>query len=104
MKALNTDAVRRMYRGKYASASERPEVNGAQIRGIRFRITLAFAAMAAVSDNETQSLLNAVAHDVGLLQDLEREESFVKGFRCAVELFEKGELNYAERKNAGGNG
>ena len=65
MKALNTDAVRRLYRGKYVPASEQPEVNGAQIKGISFRITLAFAAMAAVSDNATQSLLNAVAHGRG---------------------------------------
>ena len=97
MKALNTDAVRKLYRGKYAPANEQPEINGAQIQGISFRITLAFATMAAVSDNATQSLLNAVAHDIGLLRDLEREDSFVKGFRCAVELFEKGEVTHAER-------
>lgn len=97
MKALNTDAVRRLYRGKYAPANEQPEINGNQLRGLSFRISLAFAAIAAVSDNATQSLLNAVAHDIGLLRDLEREDSFVKGFRCAVELFEKGEVTHAER-------
>ena len=47
--------------------------------------------------NATQSLLHAVSHDIGLLRDLEREDSFVKGFRCAVELFEKGEMTHAER-------
>ncbi|WP_346705384.1 hypothetical protein [uncultured Agathobaculum sp.] len=97
MKALNTDAVRRLYRGKYAPASEQQEINGNQIRGLSFRITLAFATMAAVSDNATQSLLNAVAHDIGLLRDLEREDSFIKGFRCAVELLEKGEVTHAKR-------
>ena len=40
MKALNTDAVRRLYRGKYAPASEQPEINGNQIRGLSFRISL----------------------------------------------------------------
>ena len=54
MKALNTDAVRRLYRGKYAPASEQPEINGNQIRGLSFRITLAFATMAAVSDNAVE--------------------------------------------------
>ena len=97
MKALNTDAVRRLYRGKYAPASEQQEINGNQIRGLSFRITLAFATMAAVSDNATQSLLNAVAHDIGLLRDLEREDSFIKGFRCAVKLLEKGEVTHAKR-------
>lgn len=97
MKALNTDAVRRLYRGKYAPASEQQEINGNQISGLSFRITLAFATMAAVSDNATQSLLNAVAHDIGLLRDLEREDSFIKGFRCAVELLEKGEVTHAKR-------
>lgn len=97
MKALNTDAVRRLYRGKYAPANEQAEINGNQIRGLSFRITLAFATMAAVSDNATQSLLNAVAHDIGLLRDLEREDSFIKGFRCAVELLEKGEVTHAKR-------
>ena len=37
MKALNTDAVRKLYRGKYAPAKEEPEVNGSQIRGIILR-------------------------------------------------------------------
>lgn len=97
MKALNTDAVRRLYRGKYAPASEQPEINGNQIRGLSFRISLAFAAMAAVSDSATQSLLHAVSHDIGLLRDLEREDSFVQGFRCAVELLEKGEVTHAKR-------
>lgn len=97
MKALNTDAVRRLYRGKYAPASEQQEINGNQIRGLSFRISLAFAAMAAVSDSAAQSLLNAVAHDIGLLRDLEREDSFIKGFRCAVELLEKGEVTHAKR-------
>lgn len=97
MKALNTDAVRRLYRGKYAPASEQQEINGNQIRGLSFRITLTFATMAAVSDNETQSLLNAVAHDIGLLRDVEREDSFIKGFHCAVELLEKGEVTHAKR-------
>ncbi len=97
MKALNTDAVRRLYRGKYAPANEQPEINGNQIRGLSFRISLAFAAMAAVSDSATQSLLHAVSHDIGLLRDLEREDSFIKGFRCAVELLEKGEVTHAKR-------
>lgn len=97
MKALNTDAVRRLYRGKYAPANEQAEINSNQIRGLSFRISLAFAAMAAVSDSVAQSLLHAVSHDIGLLRDLEREDSFVKGFRCAVELFEKGEMTHAER-------
>ena len=86
MKALDTDAVRRLYRGKYAPASEPPEINGGQIQGISFRISLAFAAMAAVSDRETVKLLEAIMHDFELLRDLEREELFVKGFRCAMEL------------------
>ncbi|GAB2046028.1 hypothetical protein AGATL06_25270 [Agathobaculum sp. TL06] len=34
---------------------------------------------------------DAVSHDIGLLRDLEREDSFVKGFRCASELLGKGE-------------
>ena len=50
MKALNVDAVRKLYRGKYAPAKEGPEINGASIRGISFRISVAFAALAAVSD------------------------------------------------------
>ena len=50
MKALNVDAVRKLYRGKYSPAKEGPEVNGASIRGISFRISVAFAALAAVSD------------------------------------------------------
>ena len=91
MKALNTDAVRRLYRGKYVPASEQPEINGGQIQGISFRISLAFAAMAAVSDCETVKLLEAVMHDLDLLRGLEREDSFVKGFRCAAELLGKGE-------------
>lgn len=91
MKALDTDAVRRLYRGKYVPASEPPEINGGQIQGISFRISLAFAAMAAVSDSATQDLLHAVSHDIGLLRDLEREDAFVKGFRCAAELLGKGE-------------
>ena len=86
MKALNTDAVRKLYRGKYAPAKEEPEVNGSQIRGISFRISLAFAALAVVSDRETVKLLEAVMHDWDLLRGLEREDSFVKGFRCAMEL------------------
>lgn len=91
MKALDTDAVCRLYRGKYVPASEPPEINGGQIQGISFRISLAFAAMAAVSDSATQDLLHAVSHDIGLLRDLEREDAFVKGFRCAAELLGKGE-------------
>lgn len=91
MKALNTDAVRRLYRGKYVPASEQPEINGGQIQGISFRISLAFAAMAAVSDCETVKLLEAVMHDLDLLRGLEREDAFVKGFRCAAELLGKGE-------------
>ena len=97
MKALNTDAVRKLYRGKYAPAKEGPEINGAQIMGLSFRIALAFAAITAVSDKETAKLLEAILHDLDLLRDLEREDSFVKGFRCAVELFEKGEVTHAER-------
>ena len=57
MKALNTDAVRKLYRGKYAPAKEGPEINGASIRWISFRLSLAFAALAAVSDRETVKLL-----------------------------------------------
>lgn len=91
MKALNTDAVRKLYRGKYAPATEEPEINGAPIQGISFRISVAFAALAAVSDRETVKLLEAIMHDFDLLRDLERESSFVKGFRCAAELFGKGE-------------
>ena len=91
MKALNTDAVRKLYRGRYAPAKEGPEINGAPIRGIGFRISAAFAVLAAVSDPETVKLLKAIMHDFDLLRDMEREDSFVKGFRCAVELFEKGE-------------
>ena len=86
MKALNTDAVRKLYRGKYVTASEQPEINGSQIRGLSFRISLAFAAMAAVSDRETVKLLEATTHDFELLRDLECEDAFVKGFRCAMEL------------------
>ena len=97
MKALNTDAVRRLYRGKYAPANEQPEINGAQIQGISFRITLAFATMAAVSDNATQRLLHDVSHEIGMLRELEREETLVKGLRCAEDLMEKGEMIYDER-------
>ena len=86
MKALNTDAVRKLYRGKYAPAKEEPEVNGAPIRGISFRISLAFAAITAVSDRETGKMLEAITHDIDLLRDMEREDSFIKGFRCAAEL------------------
>lgn len=86
MKALDTDAVRKLYRGKYVPAKEEPEVNGSQIRGISFRISLAFAALAAVSDRETVKLLEAIMHDFDLLRDMEREDSFIKGFRCAAEL------------------
>ena len=86
MKALNTDAVRKLYRGKYAPPKEEPEVNGAPIRGISFRISLAFAAITAVSDRETGKLLEAITHDIDLLRDMEREDSFIKGFRCAAEL------------------
>ena len=88
MKALDTDAVRRLYRGKYVPASEPPEINGGQIQGISFRISLAFAA---ISDRETVKLLEAVMHDFDLLRGLEREDAFVKGFRCAAELLGKGE-------------
>ena len=91
MKALNTDAVRKLYRGKYAPATEEPEINDAPIQGISFRLSLAFAALAAVSDRDTVKLLEAIMHDFDLLRDLERESSFVKGFRCAAELFGKGE-------------
>ena len=97
MKALNTDAVRKLYRGKYAPAKEGPEINGAQIMGLSFRISLAFAAITAVSDKDTAKVLEAILHDLDLLRDLEREDLFVKGFRCAVELFEKGEVTHAER-------
>lgn len=86
MKALNVDAVRKLYRGKYSPAKEGPEVNGASIRGISFRLSLAFAALAAVSDRDTVKLLEAIMHDFDLLRDMEREDSFVKGFRCAAEL------------------
>lgn len=86
MKALNVDAVRKLYRGKYSPAKEGPEVNASQIRGISFRISAAFAVLAAVSDHETVKLLEAVMHDFDLLRDLEREDSFIKGFRCAAEL------------------
>ena len=86
MKALNTDAVRKLYRGNYAPAKEGPEINGASIRGISFRLSLAFAALAAVSDRDTVKLLEAIMHDFDLLRDMEREDSFVKGFRCAAEL------------------
>ena len=91
MKALNVDAVRKLYRGKYSPAKEGPEVNGASIRGISFRLSLAFAALAAVSDRDTVKLLEAIMHDFDLLRDMEREDSFVKGFRCAAELLWKGE-------------
>ena len=91
MKALNTDAVRKLYRGNYAPATEEPEITGAPIQGISFRISVAFAALAAVSDQETVKLLEAVMHDFDLLRDLEREDSFIKGFRCAAELLGKGE-------------
>ena len=91
MKALNTDTVRKLYRGKYAPAKEGPEINGAPIQGISFRISVAFAALAAVSDHETVKLLEAIMHDFDLLRDLEREDSFIKGFRCAAELLWKGE-------------
>ena len=91
MKALNTDAVRKLYRGKYSPAKEGPEVNASQIRGISFRISAAFAVLAAVSDQETVKLLEALMHDFDLLRDLEREDSFIKGFRCAAELLWKGE-------------
>ena len=91
MKALNTDAVRKLYRGKYAPAKEGSEVNGSQILGISFRISAAFAVLAAVSDHETMKLLEEVMHDFDLLRDLEREDSFIKGFRCAAELLGKGE-------------
>ena len=91
MKALNTDAVRKLYRGKYAPATEEPEINGAPIQGISFRLSLAFAALAAVSDRDTVKLLEAIMHDFDLLRDMEREDSFVKGFRCAAELLGKGE-------------
>lgn len=97
MKTLNTDAVRKLYRGKYAPAKEGPEINGVQIMGLSFRISLAFAAITAVSDKDTAKVLEAILHDLDLLRDLEREDSFVKGFRCAVELFEKGEATHAER-------
>ena len=86
MKALNTDAVRKLYRGKYAPATEEAEINGAPIQGISFRLSLAFAALAAVSDRDTVKLLEAIMHDFDLLRDMEREDSFVKGFRCAAEL------------------
>ena len=59
--------------------------------GISFRISAAFAVLAAVSDRETVKLLEAVMHDFDLLRDLEREDSFIKGFRCAAELLGKGE-------------
>ena len=91
MKALNTDAARKLYRGNYAPATEEPEINGAPIRGISFRISVAFAALAAVSDMETVKLLEAIMHDFDLLRDLEREDSFIKGFRCAAELLGTGE-------------
>ena len=91
MKALNTDAVRKLYRGKYAPATEEPEINSAPIQGISFRISVAFAVLAAVSDHETAKLLEAIMHDFDLLRDLEREDSFIKGFRCAAELLGKGE-------------
>ena len=42
--------------------------------------------MAAVSDRETVKLLEATTHDFELLRDLECEDAFVKGFRCAMEL------------------
>ena len=60
MKALNVDAVRKLYRGKYAPAKEGPEINGAPIRGISFRISAAFAVLAAVSDRETVKLIRSL--------------------------------------------
>ena len=80
--------------GTYRTEAERErnngilvrEINGASIRGISFRLSLAFAALAAVSDRDTVKLLEAIMHDFDLLRDMEREDSFVKGFRCAAEL------------------
>lgn len=92
MKALDTDAVRKLYRGKIQPNEEEPEINSKALHGIEFRITLAFAAITACTDEATGKLLEAVSHDVGLLYNLAREDGFVCGFRYAVELLEKGEL------------
>lgn len=97
MKVLNTGAVKRLYHGKYNPAAEPPEENAEQIRGIVLRIGMAFAALQLCGGQETKQLMDAVAHDFDSLRDLEREDAFVRGFRCAAELFQKGELSHAEK-------
>lgn len=97
MKALNTDAVRRLYRGKYHPAAEPCEVSHAEINFLAFRIAAAMAMIAAVSPQEIGAAIGHVADDIEKLRDLEREDAFIKGFRCAVELLGKGEITNAER-------
>lgn len=97
MKALNTDAVRKLYRGKYNPAAESHEENHAEIGFLAFRIAAALAMTAAVSPREIRATIDHVVDDTEKLRDLEREDAFIKGFRCAVELLGKGDVKNAER-------
>lgn len=97
MKVLNVDAVRKLYRGKYHPAAEPNEMNGSEIGFIAFRIAAGMAMLAGCGPKELRELADHVVDDMEKLRDLEREDAFVKGFRCAAELLGKGEVTNAER-------
>lgn len=96
MKVLNTDAVRQLYHGQYHPGSESYEIDGKEINMLAFRIAAAMSALKRALPQEMRTLPDHIINDLDRLRDMQREEGFVKGFRTAVELMEKGELHHAE--------
>lgn len=86
MKALNTDAVRSLYRGCYFPAEQTPH-NFAEMTAVSTAIDTALKAFFSTCDAKQRKQLEAILRDLSELDDLCSEDAFVKGFASAVELF-----------------
>ena len=97
MKVLNTDAVQKLYRGKYNPSAESKTFHNKEIGFLAFRIAAALSAVAIGLPGEGKGLIDHLSADMDKLRDLEQEDAFVNGFSTAVELILKGELTDAKK-------
>lgn len=89
MRMLKIDRLRELYREKQHPAVKPYVLYGKEITFLADEAGTSLSVAAALSSDKIKGALIHAAAALEVLRDLEREDTFIKGFRCAEELYQK---------------
>ena len=89
MRMLKIDRLRKLYREKQHPAVMPYVLHGKEITFLADEVVTSLSVAAALSSDKIKGVLIHAAAVLNVLRDLECEDAFIKGFRCAEELYQK---------------